>query len=115
MQKSYLNKKDIEFLCKLEMRLYEQSKLKTKNIKDKALISSREFANYWNIVEKIIVNHEKHTKIVKNNTKERRKTDKGYARPIYYKEYLKDKEIAKSKGIKFDRTIADYKALYKKQ
>lgn len=114
MRKSYLNKKDIDFLCKLETRLYEQSKLKTKNIKDKALISNREFFRYWYIVEKIVVNHENHIKRTQKRTKEMRKINKGYARPIYYKEYLKDKEIAKSKGIKFDRTIADYKALYKK-
>lgn len=111
--KTYLNKKDIDFLCKLEARLYEQSKLKTRNIKDKALISDREFFRYWYIVEKIIQNHENHIKRTQKRTKEMRKTNKGYARSLYYKEYLKDKEIAKSKGIKFDRTIADYKAIYK--
>lgn len=48
-----LNKKDIEFLEDLEIRLQTQAAHKTKNIKDKLLISHREFEKFYNILDKL--------------------------------------------------------------
>ena len=113
--KTYLNKKDIEFLEKLEDRLHEQSVAKTKNEKDKLLISPREFQLFWEILDKIECNHDKLIKSIVKNKREKRKSDKSYGQCIYYKEYLKDKEIAKQQGIKFNKTVKDYKEMYKKE
>lgn len=104
-----LTNKEIEFLENLEIRLAKQADVKTKNIKDKLLISNREFQKFWDIVEKIERERDNKRKSARGMTREKRKLNKGYGRPNYYKQYLKDKEDAKRLGIKFTKKIKDYK------
>ena len=107
-----ITKKDIEFLRKLEIRLQSQASEKTKNIKDKNLISRREFQNFWEILDKIECNFDKTKEKSRETSREKRKLDKTYGRPYYYKQYIKDKEQAKKSNIKFTKTINDYKQMY---
>lgn len=104
-----LSKKEIEFLELLEIKLQTQATHKTKNVKDKLLISFREFQHFYDILDKLEKEYKISVESSKNTIKEKRKNDKGYARPNYYKQYLKDKEEAKQKGIKFTKKISDYK------
>ena len=110
--KAYLNKKDIEFLEDLEIKLQKQS-TKAKETND--YVTPEEFTTFWNILDKIEANYSKKIKSTIATNKAKRKTDKGYARPIYYKEYLKDRAEAKAKGIKFTKRIKDYKEMYQKE
>lgn len=107
--KKYLNKADIEFLEKLEVRLNKQAETKGKSEKDKLLISKREFEKFWTILDKIEHNYADTTNKVKEAMKTKRKADKSYGRPNYYKRYLQDKENAKLQGLEFNKTIKDYK------
>lgn len=109
-----LNKKEIEFLEKLEMRLHKQAEAKTKNVKDKLLISGREFQKFWSILDKIEKEYIADRKLTRNMMREHRKQDKNYGRPYYRKQYTKDKEQAIKEGKKFTRTIQWYKENYKK-
>lgn len=110
--KTYLNKKDIEFLEDLEIKLQKQS-TRAKETND--YVTPEEFTTFWNILDKIEANYCKRIKHITATNKEKRKLDKGYGRPIYYKEYLKDRAEAKAKGIKFTRKIKDYKEMYQKE
>lgn len=109
-----LNRKEIEFLEKLEMRLHKQAEAKTKNVKDKLLISGREFQEFWSILDKIEKEYVTNRKHNREKMNERRKQDKNYGRPYYRKQYSIDKEKAIKEGKKFTRTIQWYKENYKK-
>ncbi len=111
--KKYINKKDIEFLEKLEIKLQKQAQEKTRNEKDKLLISNREFQEFYKILDKIEYNHSSNIEKQVLHTREKRKADKDYGREFYMKQYHKDKEEAKKQGIKFTKTIKDYKEMYK--
>ena len=73
------------------------------------LISNREFFKFYNIVDKLDKEYKKEIKKTRTTLQEKRKVDKSYGRPNWYKQYLKDKEIAKQKGIKFNKKLEDYK------
>lgn len=103
-----LSKKDIEFLEDLELRLLAQANAKTKNIKDKMLISGREFSKFWNVLEKIENDYNKNKKLARERNAEKRKTDKTYGYSYAYKQYRKDKEEAQKQGIKFTKKLKDY-------
>ena len=110
-EKRYLNKKDIEFLEDLEIKLQKQSK-KAKASND--YVTSEEFSTFWEILDKIECNHAKIIKTIVKSKREKRKLDKTYATPLYYKQYLKDRAEAKAKGVKFTKTVKDYKEEYRK-
>lgn len=109
-----LNKKEMEFLEKLEITLSKQANAKTKNIKDKLLISQREFHNFWLIMEKLEKEYKTDRTMQRERMKERRKEDKNYGRPYYRKQYTIDKEKAIKEGKKFNKTLQWYKENYKK-
>lgn len=110
-----LNKKEIEFLENLEIRLAAQANAKTKNIKDKLLISNREFTKFWNIMEKLENEYHSDRKRKADKIAEKRKTDKTYGREQWIKQYSKDKETAKRMGIKFTKKMKDYKEEYERR
>ena len=110
-----LNKKEIEFLENLEARLNAQAEAKTKNVKDKLLISGREFQKFWSILDKIEREYVASRKHNREKMNERRKLDKNYGRPYYRKQYSIDKEKAIKEGKKFTRTIQWYKENYNKK
>lgn len=110
-----LNKKDIEFLENLEIRLQHQAVVKTKNVKDKDLIGHREFEKFYDILDKLKKEYKKELNLTKNSLKERRKIDKSYGRPNWQKQYYRDKEEAKQKGIKFTKKLKDYKQEHKRK
>lgn len=112
-KKKYLNKKDIEFLEKLEIRLQKQAQEKTKNVKDKLLISNREFQKFYEILDKIEHNHASNIEKQVLLTRKKRSLDKDYGREYYVKQYHKDKEEAKKQGVKFTKRLKDYKEMYK--
>lgn len=110
-----LNKKEVEFLEDLEIRLAKQADAKTKNIKDKLLISNREFIKFWNIMEKIEKQYCSDRARQKEQMAQKRKNDPNYGREKWRKQYSKDKEMAKRLGIKFNKTMKDYKEEYERR
>ena len=110
-----LNKKEMEFLEDLEIRLAAQADAKTKNIKDKLLVSNREFIKFWNIMEKLEKQYCSDRTRQKMQMAEKRKLDPNYGREEWRKQYSVDKETAKRLGIKFTKTMKDYKEMYERR
>jgi uncharacterized protein (UPF0332 family) len=77
-----LTKKEIEFLEDLEIRLLAQANAKTKNIKDKLLISGREFHKFWCVLDKLEEEYKQQQTTNKKTSKtilEKRKISPYYA------------------------------------
>ena len=110
-----LNKKEMEFLEDLEIRLATQAEAKTKNIKDKLLISIREFQKFYQIMDKLEKQYHSDRKKQKMQMAEKRKLDPNYGREEWRKQYSIDKETAKKFGVKFTKTMKDYKEMYERR
>ena len=107
-----LNKNDISFLEDLEIKLQVQSQvtLENRGLKFSDLVNCDEFDKFYAIMEKLEQDYSKHTTNTRERLREQRKTDKGYGRPLWYRQYLKDKAQRELEGKSTKGMYKEYEA-----
>ena len=111
-----LNKNDIKFLEDLEIKLQHQSQILLGNSEFsfmKDLINYDEFDKFYKIMDKLENDLTSNRKNARKQMQEGRKTNRGYGRPKWYQQYLKDKEQRMVEGKSVKGMYKEYELRYK--